>query len=48
MSESLLKLAQGYSMPIHNHSSDEIYIWIDGAFTLIAHVDIKNFPKIHQ
>ncbi len=24
-------------MPIHNYTSDELYIWLEGAFTLIAH-----------
>lgn len=36
-SESLLRLPSGYSVPLHNHTSDELYIWIEGAFTLIAH-----------
>ncbi len=36
-SESLLKLPPGYSLPAHNHTSDELYVWIEGAFTLIAH-----------
>jgi len=36
-SESLLRLSPGYSMPVHNHTSDELYVWIEGAFTLIAH-----------
>ncbi len=53
MSESLLKLPSGYNMPVHNHTSDELYVWIEGAFTLIAHdeTEIKfdgpayiNFP----
>lgn len=36
-SESLLRLSPGYRMPIHNHTSDELYVWLEGAFTLIAH-----------
>jgi hypothetical protein len=24
-------------MPMHSHTSDELYVWIDGAFTLISH-----------
>lgn len=35
-SESLLRLAPGYKMPMHSHTSDELYIWLEGAFTLIA------------
>lgn len=36
-SESLLRLSPGYKMPTHNHTSDELYVWLEGAFTLIAH-----------
>lgn len=36
-SESVLRLPPGYSMPHHSHTSDELYVWIEGAFTLIAH-----------
>ena len=36
-SESLLRLPPGYSMPAHSHTSDELYVWIEGAFTLVAH-----------
>lgn len=36
-SESLLRLSPGYRMPLHNHTSDELYLWLEGAFTLIAH-----------
>ncbi len=36
-SESLLRLSPGYKMPLHNHTSDELYLWLEGAFTLIAH-----------
>ncbi|MEE9424220.1 MAG: DUF4437 domain-containing protein [Methylococcales bacterium] len=40
-SESLLRLPPGYNMPVHNHTSDELYVWIEGAFTLIAHDQTK-------
>lgn len=33
-SESLLRLPPGYSVPNHNHTSDELYVWIQGPFTL--------------
>lgn len=36
-SEFLLRLPPGYVVPSHNHTSDEVYVWISGAFTLIAH-----------
>lgn len=36
-SELLLRLPPGYVVPSHNHTSDEVYVWIKGAFTLIAH-----------
>ena len=36
-SESFLRLPPNYFVPLHNHTSDELYIWIEGAFTLIAH-----------
>ncbi len=36
-SESLLKLFPGYKMPMHSHTSNELYVWLEGAFTLIAH-----------
>ena len=35
--ESFLRLPPDYFVPLHNHTSDELYIWIEGAFTLIAH-----------
>ncbi|MEE9345603.1 MAG: DUF4437 domain-containing protein [Methylococcales bacterium] len=37
ISESLLKLPKGYIVPNHSHTSDELYVWIQGAFSLIAH-----------
>lgn len=36
-SELLLRLPPDYRVPMHNHTSDEVYVWIKGAFTLIAH-----------
>lgn len=35
--EALLKFPPGYKVPNHSHTSDEVYIWVNGAFTLIAH-----------
>lgn len=36
-SESVLKLPPGYVVRSHSHTSDELYVWISGSFTLIAH-----------
>ncbi len=36
-SESILRLPPGYHVRNHSHTSDELYVWISGAFTLIAH-----------
>lgn len=35
--EILLRLPNGYTVPHHTHTSDELYVWLEGAFTLIAH-----------
>ena len=35
--EALLRFPPVYVVPNHSHTSDELYIWISGAFTLIAH-----------
>ena len=35
-SESILRLPPGYTVRQHTHTSDELYIWISGAFTLIS------------
>lgn len=35
--EILLRLPSGYKVPNHTHTSDELYVWLAGAFTLIAH-----------
>ncbi len=32
----LLRLPPGYKVPNHSHTSDELYLWLTGAFTLIA------------
>jgi hypothetical protein len=40
-SELLLKLPRGYVVPKHSHTSDKVYVWIQGAFTLIAHDGTK-------
>ncbi|MBA2408503.1 MAG: DUF4437 domain-containing protein [Gammaproteobacteria bacterium] len=37
VSESLLRLPPGYYVRSHSHTSDEVYVWTKGAFTLIAH-----------
>ena len=36
-SESVVRLPPGYVLRNHTHTSDELYIWISGSFTLIAH-----------
>jgi len=36
-SEAILRIPPGYYVPNHTHTSDELYMWISGAFTLIAH-----------
>jgi len=35
--EILLRLPKNYKVPNHTHTSDELYVWLAGAFTLIAH-----------
>lgn len=30
ISESLLRLPRGYNVPNHSHTSDELYVWIQG------------------
>jgi quercetin dioxygenase-like cupin family protein len=34
--ELLVRLPANYTFPNHSHTSDEIYVWIKGAFTYIA------------
>jgi len=41
-SESILKLPAGYIVPSHTHTSDELYVWIQGAFTMISHDGKKS------
>lgn len=41
-SESFLRLPPGYVVRTHTHTSDELYVWISGAFTLIAHDGTKT------
>jgi hypothetical protein len=36
-SQLLLRLPPNYYVRNHSHTSDEVYVWIQGAFTLIAH-----------
>ncbi len=36
-SESFLRLPPGYVVRSHTHTSDELYVWLSGEFTLIAH-----------
>lgn len=36
-SESVLRLPPGYVIANHTHTSDELYVWISGEFTLVAH-----------
>lgn len=35
-SESILRIPPGYHVPSHTHTSEELYMWISGAFTLIS------------
>jgi hypothetical protein len=34
--EILLRTPPGYVVPNHSHTSDELYVWLKGAFTYIA------------
>ena len=34
--EILLRFPSGYAVPIHSHTSDELYLWLAGAFTYVA------------
>lgn len=34
--EAILRIPPGYKVPVHTHTSDELYIWLSGAFVLIA------------
>lgn len=35
--EILLRFPPGYIVPNHSHTSDEVYVWLSGSFTLIAY-----------
>jgi len=41
--EILLRTPPGYVVPNHSHTSDELYVWLKGAFTYIA-ADGKRQP----
>ncbi|MCG8380421.1 MAG: DUF4437 domain-containing protein [Proteobacteria bacterium] len=41
-SESILRLPPGYVVRQHTHTSDELYVWISGAFTLISEKGIET------
>ena len=34
--EALIRFPANYTFPNHSHTSDELYIWLQGAFTYIA------------
>jgi quercetin dioxygenase-like cupin family protein len=34
-SELLIRLPPGYEVPVHSHTSDEVYVWLEGAFDLV-------------
>jgi quercetin dioxygenase-like cupin family protein len=34
--EILLRFPPGYAVPVHSHTSDELYVWLVGAFTYVA------------
>lgn len=35
-SEMFIRVPAGYKVPQHTHSSDELYIWLEGEFELIS------------
>lgn len=37
VSEIILKFPPNYKVPAHSHSSDEVYVWMKGAFTLTSY-----------
>ncbi|MEO8419074.1 MAG: DUF4437 domain-containing protein [Methylophilaceae bacterium] len=41
-SELVLRLPPNYYVRNHTHTSDELYVWLKGAFTLIAHDGTKT------
>jgi quercetin dioxygenase-like cupin family protein len=34
--EILLRFPPGFAVPVHSHTSDELYLWLAGAFTYVA------------
>ena len=36
-SESIVRTPPGYFVASHTHTSDELYVWMKGSFTLISH-----------
>ena len=36
-SQAFVKTPPGYVVPTHTHTSDELYVWMSGAFTLVSH-----------
>ncbi len=34
--EAIVRIPAGYTVPNHNHTSDETYVWLQGDFTYIA------------
>ena len=34
--EILLRVPANYTVPNHSHTSDELYVWLKGAFTYVA------------
>ena len=34
--EILLRVPANYTVPYHSHTSDELYVWLKGAFTYVA------------
>ena len=35
-SQSVVRIPPGYVVPTHTHTSNELYVWIKGAFTLVS------------
>jgi quercetin dioxygenase-like cupin family protein len=50
--ESLLRTPPNYVVPNHSHTSDEVYVWLKGAFTYIAadgtrqHIDAPAYISL--
>ena len=41
-SEVIIKTPAGYEVAMHSHTSDETYVWLKGAFTLISEKGEKH------